>query len=101
MITDELKLSQELWNACDKLNPIDGVQVEEGEWMYPDFSFRVYTNRGHCFDVLKEHMCDPEDLEDYQDQKILSDGCVYSFITGHFDGFKEIDIEEALKLFTA
>ncbi len=98
----DAKKYKKLFDICDnmgvgihdKLHICDSS--EDGRFPDEDKEYRVYHADGYCFDVRKQRN-EPEE------------GCIcvtcignyeYSFLEGVYDGFKDIDIDGAIKLFS-
>lgn len=92
--------AKKLFDLCEKnsegvynkLHIIDNSRFPEEKEEY-----RIYHADGYCFDVSKEK------IELAEDE--ICDSCIggyeYSFNEGTYEGFKEITVEEAIKLLQA
>ena len=78
-----------------------GIGVHLMNDMHPEFDYRVYGQKGYCLDIKKEHQCEPNETEEYNDiDQLHNDGCTYYFYSwDKNDGFNEITIDEALDIF--
>lgn len=75
----------------------NGIHIIQND-THEKSSFRIYTAKGHCFDVNKEEICDPDEVEHYID--VAQDGYTYSICYG-WDGFiNPINDTEAFKILT-
>lgn len=59
--------------------------------------FRVYHKAGYCFDVKREYICEPEEVDQYDD--VYKDGFSYS-VFDEWDGFKTMTVNRYIKLIT-
>ena len=97
MIKANAKQAKILFDLCEKNNEgcyyklhiIDNSQFPDDKKEY-----RVYHANGYCFDVTKEKI---ELAEDESCDSCIG-GYEYSFDEGAYEGFKEITVEEAIKL---
>ena len=94
-MSEEEKL-YELIAAIDVDN-IEGFTVHESSFIdcqFPteSYGYRIYHKDGFCFDVTFERQFDEEGKE--------KEPC-YDFITGVFDGFNDISIEQAIVVIEA
>jgi len=93
-----MNLEKKLYELIDNLdldNMHDvGIGVHESSFIecrFPEdsYGYRVYHRDGYCFDITWERQWDEEDNEIEPH---------YEYHEGIFDGFKELDIESAIKL---
>lgn len=56
--------------------------------------YRVYHSDGYCFNIEKEEV----DLAEDESNPSAIDGYEYTYLDDLFDGFKILDIKEAIKL---
>jgi len=95
-----VKQAKKLFDLCEnhnegiynKLHIIDNSRFPEERKEY-----RIYHADGYCFDVSKEK------IELAEDEICASciGGYEYDFNEGIYEGFKEISVEEAIKLLKA
>ena len=58
---------------------------------------KIYHNKGYCFELKREKICELEEVKETAVEGLQLDGCVYSF-TEPWDGFKIAGVEKAIKL---
>lgn len=97
MLKANAKQAKKLFDLCEKND--EGVYdklhiIENSRFLYEKKEYRVYHADGYCFDVTKEKM---ELAEDESCDSCIG-GYEYSFNEGAYEGFKEITVEEAIKL---
>lgn len=66
---------------------IDNLHIIENESVDEE-SFRIYHGDGYCFDINKEYICEPDEVDGFED--VEPDGFMYSTYFG-WDGFKPCD----------
>lgn len=90
-------LEKELFELLEKMGEtITGdTHVLDTSEEYGEEGYRVYLKEGICFDVKKEHVCDKEDV--HQFDGVDSEGYNYSFYA-EWDDFPSITCETALGL---
>lgn len=94
------KQAKKLFDLCEKNDEevYNKLHIIENS-RFPDEKkeYRVYHSDGYCFDVSKEK------IELAEDE--ICDSCIggyeYSFNVGAYEGFKEIAVEETIKLLQA
>lgn len=100
MIKANAKQAKKLFDLCEKNNEefYDKLHIiENSQFPEEKKEYRIYHADGYCFDVSKEK------IELAEDE--ICDSCIggyeYSFNEGAYEGFKEITVEEAIKLLQA
>jgi|GEM_PF-3023281 hypothetical protein len=97
MLKARAKQAKRLFNLCEINNEgtYDKLHIIENS-RFPDEKkeYRVYHADGYCFDITKEK------IELSEDESCDSGigGYEYIFNEGLYEGFKEITVEEAIKL---
>lgn len=95
------KKYKKLFDLCESMG--EGVHgklhicdsSDDSRFPEEDQAYRVYHADGYCFDVRKQAN------EVAEDEICLTciKGFEYSFMEGIYEGFKDIDIDQAIKLF--
>ncbi|WP_304138744.1 hypothetical protein [Mesonia mobilis] len=88
---------QELYELIEKLDEsnLDGIGIHETSFVetrFPEdaYGYRVYHKEGYCFDITRE--------KDYEDEEDEVGFWTYEYHEGVFDGFKELTLDDAIKL---
>ncbi|MBS1744695.1 MAG: hypothetical protein JST21_00850 [Bacteroidetes bacterium] len=68
--------------------PFRVYNIEEGK-------FRVYHEGGYCFDIEKEYVCEPEDVNGFENVEF--DGYAYTFFC-EWPGFGKLTVEGAIDI---
>lgn len=97
LLMTNAKQAKKLFDLCEKngeglyskIHIIDNSQSSEEKR-----EFRFYHADGYCFNVSKEKI----DLAEDEICVSCIGGYEYDFDEGAFEGFKEITVEEAIKL---
>jgi len=95
------KKEKKLFDLADKIGEgVHGklhiIDVSENLHSLPDekVEYRVYHSDGYCFDISRE----PIELAEDESCDSCIDGFQYSFMDGIYEGFKELTIDEAIKI---
>lgn len=67
---------------------------------YVDICRKIYCSDGYCFELKKETVCDPDEVNETAVEGLEPDGCVYSY-DEPWDGFKEAGIDKAIEILNA
>ena len=92
-------LAHKIWNVAQKVlnthgNKIDSMDLIENKFDN-DITITIYHGNGHCFELQKEYICQPEDVNKFEN--VESDGYCYTFIEP-WDEYIIIGKEKALEL---
>ena len=60
-----------------------------------DESIKIYHGKGHCFELKKEYICEPDEVLNFDG--VCDDGYCYTFFEP-WDGFTETGIDKAIEL---
>lgn len=93
-------MDKQFWDVLNDLITKHGYITHnyqvDGYDDHPIYSLRIYTNP-YCFDITKEFICNPDEVDEYNIEGLQNDGYIYSF-TEPFDGFEKMGVENAIKL---
>lgn len=97
LLKENARKAKKLFDLCGKYG--EGIHfnfhiIENSQFPLEKKEYRVYHSDGYCFDVSKEEM----ELAEDEICNSCINGYEYSFNEGVYDGFKEITIEDAIKL---
>ena len=78
---------------------IDGISIhDDDDFRMGTENFKIYHHDGFCWELQRESMCDPDDVDDVDPMEgVDDDGFVYSFAEP-WDGFKESGIDKAIEI---
>ena len=90
-----------IWNVVTEIlenhgDMVDDISIHEN-YQYDDECRKIYCSEGYCFELMREKVCEPEEVEETAVQDLQKDGFVYSF-TEPWDGFKEAGIDKAIEI---
>lgn len=94
----EAASAKKLFDLCEKYG--DGIHGKT-HLIYNSVGdteeFRIYNADGYCMDVSKQAV---ELAEDEQNDSMI-EGFEYNFDSGSFEGFEEIECDEAIRLISS
>jgi hypothetical protein len=71
-----------------------GLQIEDhGEVDLNIWEIQIFSNEGHCWNLIKEKHCEPEEVESHDD--VEPDGCLYT-VTEPWRGFTTAGTDKLL-----
>jgi hypothetical protein len=96
-----MKKEKFIWNIASEIlenhgDEVDNISIHSHLDCY-DERYKIYCSDGYCFELKKEYICEPDDVEDTSVSDLQDDGYVYHF-TEPWDKFKTAGINKAIEL---